>query len=1731
MTFLKLPTVAKTGSSENLDTTFSCLVVQFDSPNEAWVVGCDNIIANYYVDAVPECIGTLELPQNGSMDVDPGTILQWTGVQEDCLDGYLLYAGTSPGSSDLLNGIRVTTDTMYQPAQAFPPGDTVYVRIVPYNGAGEAVGCDEYWFVTEGGNLCQTISCNDNIDIDLGPDCMVDVTPEMVLENFDDCTENNFEVEIFTGGIWAPATINADHVNSSLDYRVYNVDFDNYCWGTLSVEDSENPEIFCQDLYVPCLLDDYSPATLSIAYGVVQAVPPIDDNCLSVSLNFDDEIINFTCYGSYGNEDSLKSVVIRTWTVTDDSGNSATCEQVIYIEPITLDSISFPEDTIIDCSLPDFSPDNTGMPVFHSLDTTFNNVGTCIVGLAYSDDSIPLVGPPVKILRLWTALDWCSGDSLSYLQIISLGDSSPPEISCPDDLTVTLPAGTCSADIDLPDLIVLDSCSAIDTIRAEFPINGVDQILLADLQDFAGNDSLLFDTMGVFPVFLGVPAGMTTVRYSAVDLSGNSNSCEFVLNIFDTIPPVVVCESGIILDVSPDGFAFFDGPTIDNGSFDDCCSDLEYSMRRLQPLGECDPNDGILGEYLEFCCDDLGDTIQAVLRVSDCSGNFNECIFSVIPFDDTGTSCLPDSNTVIFSVGNDSIAISDTSCLEVSTANFDSIVSVQFGLSYNPSVLDLINIDLDNNPINLLQSNFSSPTPGELTFSWLTNNVVEGTTVPDNTILFSICFEAISGGGFESPVVFGSMSTPITSEVTTVSNNNIPLLMEDGFVFVYQPNISSDLSSIVDVICNGNNTGSIDIDIQGGIPPYTFNWQNQLGTTYDTEDLSGLAAGTYWVTITDEMGSTITAGPYIVSEPAAMLINEAINPVSCFSDTNGAIDIAPSGGTPPYSYAWSSGPTTEDLPAVSAGIYSVTITDANNCVESFGPITVDEPSAALDVSIDANSIPCAGMSDGELSVIASGGWGGLSYNWAGCACSGVNASGLSAGSYSVTVTDQEGCTSESSINLGSLLPPPVSAGNDTTLCEGSLLVLQASGTGDFQWQGGPASANWYQAATQTQLYTVVLTDLNGCTAEDSVLITVTPNLSSLSFSAVNSTCFGENNASIELQFNGGSAPFSYDWNDNQYDGIPNPTGLAPGTYSVTVIDAFNCTTSNSVSVTEPAEFQAVSTDNICIGGNAFYRLEVVLSGGTGPYQELSGLGQFTGNIYSGPLENTGDSYQYEITDANGCGPILLSGSYTCDCLTEAGTMDPAPITVCGPGTAIATFNNDSIIATGSILQFVLHQGSGNVIQNAIAWSNQPVFDFQAGMDFGVTYYISAVAGYNDGNNSIDLDDPCLSISIGTPVVFNEALPVTMSETICAGESIVVGGETFDATGNYTIPLQSGAGCDSTILLSLLVQEPEVALGIDVNICKGDTIELEAVTNNCPLCQYNWSGGMGSTAEIEISPEESTMISVVVVDSLGCMAFDSVSVFVGTPYGPEDFMVSICEGSTYELAGQTFSTPGFFPIVLETAAGCDSTLHLYLEFMEPVELVPVIDSIYLVGGSAADPIVFNALENDSIPAGIAPGTNLIQEPAHGIAEFLNPNELKFTLVDTNFVGLDSLVYAICDPNCIGYCEESVVYIHVREQVKLDNIEFSNTITPNGDGFNDWFDPLAEVLDQTINPNTASLTIINRWGEKIFHSNPYQPWDGHAGGQQPVPEGAYFYILRLAPDKQLVQGYVNLILSTE
>jgi len=475
--------------------------------------------------------------------------------------------------------------------------------------------------------------------------------------------------------------------------------------------------------------------------------------------------------------------------------------------------------------------------------------------------------------------------------------------------------------------------------------------------------------------------------------------------------------------------------------------------------------------------------------------------------------------------------------------------------------------------------------------------------------------------------------TGVGTGVYTVTVTDNKLCTTTSTVSISQPAsaLLLSVSSQTNVSCFGGIDGAINITALGGTSPYSYNW----GSGITSEDLTGLGLGVYSLTVTDAKLCT-SISTVTITQPAAALAISVANQtnINCFGETDGAIDLSATGGTLPYSYNWGSGITSEDLTDLGAGVYEVTLTDAKSCAIT-SIVTISQPVAALTLAPISFNSTC-GNSDGEVSVIPSGGTGIYSYLWIGYSDStSASMSGLSAGSYTVSVSDQNNCSDQLTMNISDQEAPVVTIVNTAHvschgLANGLIETSSVGGTGTitYNWSNGENQNNINSLSGG--IYSLSVTDSNNCLATISFEI-LEPDTLHATLTPVSVSCNSLLDGSVFLSVSGGTTGYTYDWSNGST--IEDLTDLAANTYYVTVTDTHNCKYIDSVVVAEPEILtSSITSGNVNCNGNANGFANLLVEGGNGNNQY-----EWSNGSLNEDLNNiSGGNYIVTITDSKGC---------------------------------------------------------------------------------------------------------------------------------------------------------------------------------------------------------------------------------------------------------------------------------------------------------------------------------------------------------------------------------------------------------------------------------------------------------------------------------------------------------------
>lgn len=345
------------------------------------------------------------------------------------------------------------------------------------------------------------------------------------------------------------------------------------------------------------------------------------------------------------------------------------------------------------------------------------------------------------------------------------------------------------------------------------------------------------------------------------------------------------------------------------------------------------------------------------------------------------------------------------------------------------------------------------------------------------------------GGGFSASTEDLINIPAGTYSVTITDANDCPYHL-DGIVISEPSQLQLTEDGTVAVTCFEFDDGSIGISVLGGTPPYLFAWLGPDGYTADTEDIENLFAGTYGVTVTDNNGCTAELSDILVGEPEELVVTlDSFVDASCFGLNDGSINISVTGGTSPYTFSWT-GPDgfvadTEDLIELLTGEYNVTVTDANLCEALLSDLLIGEPEELEATVASITDASCAGFETGAIDIDVMGGTPPYTYVWSNGAIT-QDLSGIGAGEYSVTVTDDNGCEDTiEEILVGSPSSLEVVATTVTDVScfgfeDGAIDITVTGGTPpyEFDWSNGAITED--VSGLDAGTYSVTVTDANLC---------------------------------------------------------------------------------------------------------------------------------------------------------------------------------------------------------------------------------------------------------------------------------------------------------------------------------------------------------------------------------------------------------------------------------------------------------------------------------------------------------------------------------------------------------------------------------------------------------------------------------------------------------------------------
>lgn len=735
------------------------------------------------------------------------------------------------------------------------------------------------------------------------------------------------------------------------------------------------------------------------------------------------------------------------------------------------------------------------------------------------------------------------------------------------------------------------------------------------------------------------------------------------------------------------------------------------------------------------------------------------------------------------------------------------------------------------------------------------------------------------------------------------------------------------------------------------------------------QSITVLQSGTYTVQITDTNGCPASSQPVVTT-----LINSPIiglNPTipTCAGYCDGSILSSVVSGLPPYTYVWSTNPVQTGITAsgLCAGTYSLTVQDAAYC-QSVMSIVLTEP-AALSLSNTALATSCFGFSDGSIQLSANGGTApylfSISNNPLGTT---QNYSGLSAGTYSVQVRDSKMCTIQSQVIITQPADLQVQISYTSPLCFGD-----ANGTATAIVQGGTGPYNFTWSNMQTQVtamylytgsYSVQVTDAHFCQAVSSVMIPE-PELLTVSTSGFDLTCASPpDNGTAIATASGGTMPYYYDWTVGAAPDSAYNTGMPAGTWTVRLTDANSCSAQASIVLRAPVlPIAYTAQDTFMCSGSGGVPLHGWGTGGELPYTYVwtQNNGSLSNSFSDSPNANpdTTTTYYFQVIDDAGCASALVSQKVTVHALPVA---DAGPdLTYCENGPAV--FLNGSVVSP---------PGSYSVQWNP---SNQVYCDtclttyaIPASSQIYTLVVRNRITGCTSDSTTLNtLSSVVVSVK---PRPVADAGPDTL---ICQGGSAQFCGTAGNAGPGYSWYWQPAIhisdtseqcptvtppstftwylvtesdGCFSqadsvTVFVSAL---PVVDAGTVLNICAGDSVQLQGLVQSGIAQQYSWTPVQGLSDPGVLQPMASPAVSgwyYLQANHQGCLGeMDSVEVIVhAVPVADAGRDTAVCGGGMpVTLLGNVYYT-GYQPLYASWEPG-------QMQVLQPV-VTPLASQEYVL----------------------------------------------------------------------------------------------------------------------------------------------------------------------------------------
>ncbi|MCH1527456.1 MAG: SprB repeat-containing protein, partial [Candidatus Poseidoniaceae archaeon] len=792
----------------------------------------------------------------------------------------------------------------------------------------------------------------------------------------------------------------------------------------------------------------------------------------------------------------------------------------------------------------------------------------------------------------------CEGDTITFIAPVSdfvtydwqgpngfsSSEANPviPDITVNDSgiysLLITLIDSTCSYDILYDTVSIVEAPSLTLDSLVDISCNGFDDGVIAITPDGLGQVDVLWSTASTDTIISNLTPDTYTVQLF------DQNSCDRYYDFTIAEPTPLVANNFVLSDFNGTDISCF-GASDGSVYVEYSGATPPYSISWSPGLQVTDtlfnvPSGIYIATILDSNACEISDTVELIEPLPI------QSLDSVV-----NVSCFGGNDGELFISVNDGTPGYSYNWTEGTTgvdSNIDSLFSglyvVEISDTNNCVFIDSIQIDQPSAPINISDVHVDI-----LCFGDSTGNI------------------NLSVVGGTPPYNYSWSNDSITEDLTNLIAGIYTVTVIDSLgcsdtlsVELIQP--TAPLSVIlnpVDVLCFGNSTGSIDAVVSGGTSPYTYLWSN--GEV--TEDVSGIPAGNYSIQVTDFHNCSFSVSTPIAEPSDSLLIELTAFDADCFGAPTGSILGSVSGGTAPYDYLWSNAQITDDIANLIAGVYTLTVTDDNNCVSILND-TVNEPEEIV-LTYTQVDVLCFGESTGSIDLEVEGGIIPYTYVWSSGEIT-QDLNGISAGTYDVDVFDDNNCLSEIQVIVTEPLTPVLLTETHTdALCIGG-----SQGTIDLSISGGTPgySIVWNNNEITEDIidlvagiYTAQATDDNGCIDSLSIEILDPSNTMALSVSETDVLCFSDSTGEIDLTVTGGAAPYSFEWSNG--DDTEDLDSLIAGNYFVIVQDNNFCESFISGFIDQPLAPISITDSLIHVlwSGDSTGAIFLETSGGTAPY--------------------------------------------------------------------------------------------------------------------------------------------------------------------------------------------------------------------------------------------------------------------------------------------------------------------------------------------------------------------------------------------------------------------------------------------------------------------------------------------------------------------------------------------------